>query len=377
VSRERRATSRRRRYRPNGRVVIGGAGILAICAGIAFAVHTSAFLIHSSVAGHALVGQERKAIAAAAGKPAACQPQPGRAPDVGGEELHGLILVPALGLVAPVLQGTSDPVLSDAVGHDPASVWPGQQDTSVLSAHDVTWFSRLDELKPGNKVRYVTPCWTYTYKVTSHVVVAAGSPVYDTGTARLVLETCYPLDALYITSSRYLVYASLISSTLTHVKAAVPGTWPVPAVTAPARLAAQGLGLTQNPAPLGTLRLTGSPSRAWTQSSAPLEFEAAALAEYFGAARSASQEERDWWADLAPSVPVSAAGALWNGRISAYDSWLEITLRASGTRSVAATLAATVTVTGPDGTGRYDLVVHETVSRGKLRVAQVWMTPAR
>jgi len=122
MSRERRATSRRRRYRPNGRVVIGGAGILAICAGIAFAVHTSAFLIHSSVAGHALVGQERKAIAAAAGKPAACQPQPGRTPDVGGEELHGLILVPALGLVAPVLQGTSDPVLSDEVGHDPASV---------------------------------------------------------------------------------------------------------------------------------------------------------------------------------------------------------------------------------------------------------------
>ena len=226
---------------------------------------------------------------AATSRTAACQLPPGDTSDAGGKGPNGLIEAPTLGLVAPVLQGTSDSVLSDAVGHDPASVWPGQQDTSVLSAHDVTWFSRLDELKLGNKVRYVTPCWTYTYKVTSHVVVAAGSPVYDTGTARLVLETCYPLDALYITSSRYLVYASLISSTLTHAKAAVPGTWPVPAVTAPARRAAQGLGLTQNPAPLGTLRLTGSPSRAWTQSSAPLQFEAAALAEYFGAARSASQ----------------------------------------------------------------------------------------
>jgi sortase A len=366
----------RRRYRPNGRVILGGASILCICAGIACAAQIGAFLFHSSVGGHALVKQELKAIAAVSGHAAACQLPPGDASDPGGRESGGLLLAPSLGLVAPVLQGTGDAVLSDAVGHDPASVWPGQRGTSVLSAHDVTWFSHLDALIPGNKVRYVTPCWTYTYKVTSHVVVTAGSPVYNTGTARLVLETCYPLNALYITSSRYLVYTNLVSSSPTHAAAAKPGSWPVPVVPAPARLAAQGLGLTANPAPLGTLSLTGSPSRAWTQSSAPLDFEAAALAEYFGAARSATQEERAWWADLAPSVPAAAAGALWGGQISAYDSSLWIALRATGTRPVAATLAATVTVAGPDGTGRYDLVVHESVGGGKLRVTQVRITPA-
>jgi sortase A len=367
----------RRRYRPNGRVVLAGVSVLSICAGIACAAQIGAFLFHSSVAGHALVRRELKAIAAVSGHPAACQTSPRRTPDAGAGELGGLLLAPSLGLVAPVLQGTGDSVLRDAVGHDPASVWPGQQDTSVLSAHDVTWFSHLDELKPGNEVRYVTPCLTYTYKVTSHVVVTAGSQVYNTGTARLVLETCYPLDALYITSSRYLVYASLVgSSPTTHAQAATPGSWPVPVVPAPAKLAAQGLGLTQNPTPLGTLRLAGSPSRAWAQSSAPLQFEAAALADYFGAARTAAQEERRWWADLAPSVPVSAAGALWGDQIAAYDSSLLITLRATGTGSVAATLAATVTVSGPDGAGPYDLVVHESVGRGKLWVTQVSMTPA-
>jgi sortase A len=365
----------RPRYRPSGRVILAGASLLSICAGIACAAQISAFLFHSSVAGHAQVRRELKAIATVSGHAAACQTSPGHASDAGGREAGGLLLAPSLGLVAPVLQGTSDSVLSDAIGHDPASVWPGQQDTSVLSAHDVTWFSHLDELRPGNKVRYVTPCLTYTYKVTSHAVVTAGSPVYNTGTARLVLETCYPLDALYITSSRYLVYASLVGSSPTHAPAAIPGSWPVPAVPAPAQLAAQGLGLTQNPTPLGTLRLTGSPSRAWTQSSAPFQFEAAALADYFGAARTAAQEERGWWADLAPSVPVSAAGALWGDQISAYDSPLLITLRATRTRSVAATLAATVTVTRPDGAGLYDLVVQERVDRGRLRVTQVWMTP--
>jgi sortase A len=247
----------------------------------------------------------------------------------------------------------------------------------VLSAHDVTWFSRIGRLKPGNEIRYVTPCRTYTYKVASHVIVAAGSLVYSGKAARLILDTCWPLDALFITSTRYLVYADLTTSAPTHVMAARPGRWPPPAVPAPARLAAQGLDLANNPAPLGTLRLAGSPSRAWRQSTAPLQFESAALAEYFGIIRSAAQEERAWWADLAPSIPVSAAGPLWGGWLKSYVSHLMITLRAEGTRPVKATLTATVTVTGPDGTGRYHLAVTEAVSAGKLFVTQAQLTRAR
>jgi sortase A len=83
----------------------------------------------------------------------------------------------------------------------------------------VTWFSRIAQLRPGNEISYVTPCWTYSFTVTSHTIVAAGSPVYTTGAALLVLETCYPLDALYITSDRYLVYASLVGSSPTHATA--------------------------------------------------------------------------------------------------------------------------------------------------------------
>jgi sortase A len=364
-----------RRRRPSARLVLAGASVLSIGAGAALLVHIGAFFVHSSVAGGALVGRERKAIATAPGKTAACEATRGDATADGGNP-DGLLEAPALGLVAPVLQGTGDTVLGEAVGHDPASVWPGQLGTSVLSAHDVTWFSRIAQLKPGSQVRYVTPCWTYDYKVTSHAVVTAGSPVYNTGAARLVLDTCYPLDALYITSTRYLVYASLVGTSPTHATAAVPGSWPPPAVPAPAQLAAQGLSLAKNPTPLGTLRLTGSPSRAWKQSSAPFQFEAAALAEYFGLARTTAQEESAWWADLAPSVPVSSAGALWGGQVSVYGSPLMITLRADGTKAAAATLAATVTVTWPAGTGSYDLAVTETVRHDRLLVTQVQLTSA-
>jgi sortase A len=361
---------------PSGRILLAGLGILSICAGIAIAVQIGAFFLHSSTAGRALVSRERKSIAATPPTATACELPPGGVPEAGGSSPTGLIEAPALGLVAPVLQGTSDSVLSDAVGHDPASVWPGQQGTSVLSAHDVTWFSRIAQLQSGDNIRYVTPCRTYTYKVTSHVIVAAGAPVYNTGTARLVLDTCYPLNALYITSSRYLVYASLASSSPTHATAAVPGSWPVPVVPAPSALAAQGLGLGQNATPLGTLQLSGSPSRRWVQSSGPFRFEAAVLAEYFGLTRSAAQQEQTWLADLAPSVPVTEAGALWGSQISAYGSRLQITLRVDGTRPAGAVLAAPVTLTGPDGTSSYDLAVTETVQHGKLLVTSVQLTPA-
>jgi len=73
---------------------------------------------------------------------------------------------------------------------------------------------------------------------------------------------------------------------------------------------------------------------------------------------------------------VPEAGALWGGQISAYGSRLQITLRAVGARPAAATLAATVTVTGPDGAGSYDLAVIETVHHGSLLVTQVRLAPA-
>src|SRR6185437_16130897 len=148
---------RSRRSRPTGRLIVAGAGALSICAGTAIAVQLGLFFFHSSRAGGDLIGQEQKAIARAAGAAAASAARrqaPGPA-ESGGQQPDGLLEAPVLGLVAPVLEGTGDAVLDDAVGHDPESAWPGGQGTSVLSAHDVTWFSHIDRLKPGDEIRYV------------------------------------------------------------------------------------------------------------------------------------------------------------------------------------------------------------------------------
>jgi sortase A len=344
----------------------------AVCIAVAVAVAADIgwFFFNSSVRGAALVRQERNSIAVAAHDPGVCQALPGV---TSGSGPQGLLEVPVLGLVAPVLPGTSDAVLNEAVGHLTGSTWPGQPGTSVLSAHDVTWFSGIGSLRTGDVVRYVTPCRTYSYQVTAHEIVAAGSAVYSTAASRIVLDTCYPFNALYLTSTRYLVYANLMSASPTHPLAAPPPVAPVPRVPAPAVLAAEGLGLDQNDAPMGTLTITGSPASAWRQSSAPIQVQFAALAAYFGVIRSAEQRERSWWADLAPAVAVQAAAPIWGGQLSGYAAPVDITLRVAGVRTVGATLSTAVTV----GTGSYDLTVSETVRAGTLLVTAFTMGPAQ
>jgi sortase A len=266
----------------------------------------------------------------------------------------------------------------------------------------VTWFSGIGRLRPGDVLRYVTPCRTYTFQVTAHHVVAAGSPVYTTVASTLVLDTCYPFNALYLTSTRYLVYASLTGASPTHPLRALPPDPqrplppdpqrplppdpqrplppgpPAPRVPAPAPLVAQGLGLDHNDAPLGALTITGSPSASWRQSSAPLTVERVALEAYFGAIRSAEQGQRSWWADLAPAVPVSAAAPLWGGELSGYDSALDIALRVDGGDPAGATLTAvTETRTAAGAVGAYTITVRETISTGRLLVTGFSMKSTR
>ena len=374
------------------------ASIACIVAGIVIVAQLGWFLRDSSVHGTALIHRARRAIAAAAANGAACLGPVGQAAAADGPD-HGppsprtttqdrsttpdrsgtprsLLEVPSLGLVAPVREGASDAVLNDAVGHIPASAWPGHLGTSVFAAHDVTWFSRIDGLMPGDEIRYVTPCLTYTYRVTSHRVVPAGYPVYNTAIPSMVLDTCYPLDALYLTNARYLVYATLAVTSPTSLLPS-PREGPVPlTVPAPKALAAQGLGLEQNEVPLGRLSLAGAPSPTWRETNAPLQTEAAALTAYFGVIRSAEQGERIWWEDLAPSVPQRAATGLWDGEITGYDTRLDVTLRVQRDQTLGATLTAEVSTAGSGQPGTYCVTVTETATAtGRLLVSRFTMRP--
>jgi sortase A len=276
-------------------------------------------------------------------------------------QLTGVLEIPRLGVTAPVEEGTGDDVLNVAVGHADATPLPGSAGTSVLLAHDVSYFADVDELRPGDTVDYEAGCSTYEFQVTAHQIVAAGSQVPQLSGDALVLDTCWPTNALWYTPNRYLVEAvesSVVSSG--NSSRSRPTTWPTAYSTpAPAALLAQGLDLTENEYPMGTLQLAGTPDESWDESPAPLAVEAAGLEAFFGAMHAADQDRSDWWADVAPGLEIPAP--LERAWVSSHDAPLDVTITVDGGTPTAVVLDTAVTLSGGVAPGVYEEHVTEAV----------------
>ena len=215
-----------------------------------------------------------------------------------------ILRIPALGLTAPVEPGATTRVLSVAVGATPASAAPGPGATTVLLAHDVSWFANLPRLEPGDAVSVTNRCGvTQRYRVVSGTTTRPGASLPVPASGGLVLVTCSPSGALFWTSERYAVVAKWVATTQK-----APVTLPAtvgsgPPVPAPAGLAAEGLTLASFSQPMGSLSVTGNPPASWSPETT-WRWLASAEALWIGLARSAAQHEASWWAALAPGVPV-------------------------------------------------------------------------
>ena len=286
-----------------------------------------------------------------------------------------LLKAPSIGLDAPVVEGTGDGELAVAVGRVPASAEIGEPGTVVLAAHDVTWFSKLDQLHTGDTLSLVRACSTLIYQVTSQQVVAAGTPIYPSGQPTLVLVTCYPLNALFLTSQRYLVNADLIATKVQSRSLATFAVGGTPTVPIPPALAALGLDLNHNATPLGTLTLSGPVDAAWQQSAAPLDDQASLLTLYFGAIHAARSDNASWWTAIAPSVPLSNAAPLNGASISHYGTTLDTTLNVNGAQLSTANLTAQISVSGGSQPGRYTVSMDATSIDGSLVITGWSMTP--
>jgi len=377
--------------------VVGVACLLA-AAGIGIQIYR--YHLHSDRVGAGLVRREQQALTAA-GRSRSCTPAmagagesaepagagvpvpidglaatPSGVPASGEPTVYALLTAPTVGLVAPVVDGTGETQLSVALGHVTASAWPGPSGTSVLEGHDVTWFSRLGNLRVGDPVSVETPCRTMSYRVETSQVVAAGTPILQTSGSRLVLVTCYPLDALSLTTQRLVVIADLtgiVGRGGATGAVAAPST---PVVPAPAALAAQGLDLAHNPAPMGTLGITGTPTPAWQESAAPLADEGAVVALYFAALRSAEQDQPAWWAAVAPSVPFASALQLVGATVTYNDTTFDPVLGVTGTTFTGATLVTKPVLAGGAAPGLHRIAMTASVVGGQLVVTGWAMTPA-
>lgn len=183
--------------------------------------------------------------------------------------LIGTIHIPSLSLTAPILEGTTTKVLDEGAGHLTTSIMPGEVGTSVIAAHNVTWFRHVDKLKTGNPIQIQTNYGKFLFHVTRTKIVKTGDPIYNTTQPSIVLVACYPLNALHLTPYRYLVFAQMDTS----------GKWqPINKKTSQSKYTANvPKGLTKHPLTLrnyslklGTLTYTGSPSKRFTESGSPL-----------------------------------------------------------------------------------------------------------
>ncbi|MDA8070307.1 MAG: class D sortase [Actinomycetota bacterium] len=295
-----------------------------------------------------------------------------------GTAVHGLLEIPALGVVAPVEQGTGDGVLAVAVGHDPYSVWPGKTGNAVLLAHDVSYFSTIDQLKSGDTIRYVTPCTTYDFQVSSHAIVTSGSPVYDTTTPSVTLVTCWPTDALWFTPDRYLVTAAEVTKAPTGSSQDTKKTYLTvsspPSVPVPSALASQGVTLATYSLPMGTFTLVGSPTRSWAQTTSPLLVDGSAVQAFIAGVRALTENHLDWWHAIAPGVkaPAPLVGANNPG----YETATDVTEHANGAAATGVTLTDTVSVTGGGHPGRYVMTVRTTVHGRTMTISSWTMSPS-
>lgn len=124
----------------------------------------------------------------------------------------GVLEIPALKLTAPVLQGLGTSILDVAIGHDPITVWPGAYGESVLLAHDVSYFSEINQLHRGETVIWKMGCQQAVFKVISTEVTSAGATIFSpSSTPGLALITCWPTDALFWTTQRYVVETALVN----------------------------------------------------------------------------------------------------------------------------------------------------------------------
>jgi len=129
-----------------------------------------------------------------------------------GPEYAIRILIPAIGVDAPILQGDSWVQLKKGVGQHIGSSIPGRPGNVVLSAHNDIYgeiFRHLDRLKPGDTVVLLTNLGSYSYLVVNTQIVRPSrvdvmDPTID---PTVTLISCYPY---LLDTKRIIVTARLL-----------------------------------------------------------------------------------------------------------------------------------------------------------------------
>jgi sortase A len=135
------------------------------------------------------------------------------------------IEVPRLRQSAIVLAGASGQALAFGPGHVEGTPEAGEAGTAIYSAHRDTHFAFLRNVVIGDEIRVTRRDGAqFRYRITHHSIVRFDASGIDplAGGHRLVLATCWPLDAKFAGPLRYLVHAELLAEAARPAVSAEP-----------------------------------------------------------------------------------------------------------------------------------------------------------
>lgn len=125
------------------------------------------------------------------------------------------IVIPAIGLDAVVVEGTSGRALNAGAGHYVQTPLPGDVGNVAIAGHSSMngkLFGNLDRLKPGDTIDLITPFARHAYRVSKEPWVVAPNDwtvIAPTTDRWLTLTTCYPRGSA---KQRLVVRAQLVST---------------------------------------------------------------------------------------------------------------------------------------------------------------------
>jgi len=117
--------------------------------------------------------------------------------------------IPRIGLDVVVVNGTDVGTLRRGPGRHLDSAMPGEGQLVYVAGHRTTYgapLSKIDELRPGDRILVELPYASIEYRVTRSRIVDQNelSVLRSRGREELVLQACHPR---FFASERYLVYA--------------------------------------------------------------------------------------------------------------------------------------------------------------------------
>jgi sortase A len=126
-------------------------------------------------------------------------------------ELMGELYIPKLEARLPIYHGTDEDELEKGVGHFAGSVFPGEEDNSVLSGHRDTVFRQLGDVGVNDLLIVTTAAGEFTYKVKKVRIVDEDdrTVIVPKPRATLTVSTCYPFQFVGSAPERYVLVAEL------------------------------------------------------------------------------------------------------------------------------------------------------------------------